>query len=56
MLFYTAERQITEEFIKNFLKEKLPLYMVPTACVQLKSMPLSSNGKVDRNALAKNGD
>lgn len=40
---------ITE--LRTFLRRKLPDYMLPAAFVWLKSVPLSSNGKVDRKAL-----
>ncbi|MCX6572011.1 MAG: amino acid adenylation domain-containing protein [Candidatus Aminicenantes bacterium] len=37
--------------LRNFLKNKLPDYMVPSAFVILDSLPLMSNGKVDIHAL-----
>lgn len=37
--------------LRNFVKEKLPDFMVPSAVVLLKELPLSPNGKVDRKAL-----
>lgn len=37
--------------LRNFLKEKLPRYMVPTYYVGVKAIPLTSNGKIDRKAL-----
>jgi amino acid adenylation domain-containing protein len=37
--------------LRRFLLEKLPDYMVPQTFVALPSLPLSSNGKVDRSAL-----
>lgn len=41
---------ITEE-IRNFLKEKLPDYMIPSFIVSLDALPLTPNGKLDRRAL-----
>ena len=39
------------EDVRNFLKDKLPHYMIPAAFVFLDALPLSANGKVDRKAL-----
>ena len=37
--------------LRNFGKEKLPQYMMPSSFVVLQSLPLTPNGKVDRKAL-----
>jgi amino acid adenylation domain-containing protein len=37
--------------MRDFLRRKLPDYMIPTAFVRLQGFPLSPNGKVDRRAL-----
>ena len=41
----------TAEQLRAFLVERLPIYSVPSALLELDMMPLTSNGKVDRNAL-----
>ena len=40
-----------KETIVTGLKNKLPEYMIPSLWVPLQQIPLTSNGKVDRNAL-----
>ncbi|OUL31349.1 non-ribosomal peptide synthetase [Nostoc sp. 106C] len=54
LVAYIVPRQgqiITTTDLRQFLKAKLPEYMVPTAYVLLEFLPLSPNGKVDRRAL-----
>jgi len=42
---------LTTDQLRNYLGAKLPEYMIPSFFVILRSLPLTSNGKVDRAAL-----
>ncbi|QDX92246.1 amino acid adenylation domain-containing protein [Brevibacillus laterosporus] len=48
---YMVVQDVDIQVIKNSLKDKLPEYMMPASYVLLEKMPLTSNGKVDRQAL-----
>jgi acyl carrier protein len=37
--------------IRNYLREKLPAYMVPAHFIQLENLPLTFNGKLDKKSL-----
>jgi amino acid adenylation domain-containing protein len=52
--FKTQDSAMSSELVsqlRNFLKERLPEYMVPSAFVLLEALPIAPSGKVDRKAL-----
>lgn len=49
--YYTSMQPIDSADLIVFLSENLPEYMIPSAFVHLKEIPLTINGKVDRKAL-----
>ncbi len=49
VLYYTGDIDVAE--LTGYIKQKLPRYMVPNVTRQLEAMPLTANGKIDRNGL-----
>ncbi len=47
----SSRRQVPPSELKEYLREYLPEYMVPSSIVKLDTFPLTPSGKVDRNAL-----
>ncbi len=51
VLYYVGD--ISSGDLATFIKGKLPRYMVPNVIKSLETMPLTPNGKIDRNLLKK---
>src|SRR5262249_18164470 len=46
-----VEANVEPAVLRRHLEQQLPHYMIPSAFVLLESLPLTANGKVDRQAL-----
>ncbi|MEF9478801.1 amino acid adenylation domain-containing protein [Chryseobacterium sp. 1B4] len=49
--YYVSDSALKSDFISLLLSEVLPDYMIPSAYVHLKALPVTINGKVDRKSL-----
>ena len=51
MAYYVSDQAQSAERLRAELGVSLPEYMLPSAYVHLNALPLTANGKIDRNAL-----
>ncbi|MCS4479887.1 amino acid adenylation domain-containing protein, partial [Clostridium botulinum] len=49
--YIVSEKELNELSLKDYLKESLAEYMIPSYFVKLNKMPITPNGKFDRRAL-----
>ncbi len=49
--YFSSDVEINIKALKSFLEKLLPYYAIPTYFVQLDSLPINANGKIDRNKL-----
>jgi acyl-coenzyme A synthetase/AMP-(fatty) acid ligase len=49
--FYSGQQPLDPSVLRDRLSESLPKYMVPSAFLWRRSLPLTDNGKIDRKAL-----
>jgi nonribosomal peptide synthetase DhbF len=50
-IVYRSGEELTAGDLRRQLRRQLPNFMIPSAVVTLDSIPLTPNGKIDRNAL-----
>ena len=49
--YVVVKEEVSEEEVREGMKERVPDYLVPAAVVKLGEIPLTANGKVDRRRL-----
>ncbi|MCB2354686.1 non-ribosomal peptide synthetase [Clostridium estertheticum] len=51
--YFVSDTDLKVKELREYLKDKLPNYMLPSYFIRLDKMPLSTSGKIDRKALPK---
>ncbi len=54
--YYVANTKLDEKDLAKYLGAQLPEYMLPNRLIQLEFLPLTSNGKLNREVLLELGD
>lgn len=50
--FVCDDEELDIDKMKRILKEKLPVYMIPSKITQIESLPLKTSGKIDEDKLS----
>jgi amino acid adenylation domain-containing protein len=53
--YIVSHNELDTPALREYLSRELPLYMIPSYFVRLETIPLTVNGKVNRNVLPKPG-
>lgn len=51
---YESKREIEPQFFINYLKSKVPNYMIPSKYIYMYKIPITISGKIDRFSIIKN--
>ena len=51
IVLYYEGKKCEEEKLRAFLKNRLPVYMMPQKLIKIAKLPLNENGKIDRKQL-----
>jgi len=51
VVYYVSTEELKAAELKIYLSQRLPDYMIPSFFVNLETLPLNQNGKIDRKAL-----
>ncbi len=51
--YYVAKQPVAHDALQEYLALYLPAYMIPRFLIYLKKLPLTTHGKLDKNALPK---
>lgn len=53
LAYITTDEEVDKEKLKRLLRRRLPAYMVPSRIIEVESLPLLPNGKIDKKRLRR---